>query len=502
MRTRLWILILGWLIAAPVAAQPLGNPQNITVVDSGTACVTAPSACASFAPNTSVAVAFSVSGTFSATLTAEATADGSTWRTVTVYNANGGTPSTAITSGGNYSINNVGFVGVRLRCTAYTSGTAVVAATRGFGVFSKNAPAFPASFTAGDLLYADTSTSVSGIADVAVGQVLVSGGVGAAPAYSANPTATTFTANRPSIATTSTDGFIAVNATAATSGVPVQQSPRIRLRSNVWNTTAVAANNTDDWWIESVPVSGLVPMGLLKVSSSLNGAGAVTFAYVDTAGNLSMNAAPPTTNTLASVFMNHGAFSAQTGGTGELNMGYNWYYNSGWKYRNTGVAGKIGFSTVSAGDWSVQTAPSGSADATITWVERLRISNSLGLVSAVTGWALGSSPVLMASATAPTIASGGCTSPAVTWSNGTAAFLLTLGSSCTNVKTMTLTMPTSAHFWMCDAVNNTGAQSATNVVVGTATSTTAVVLSNYSRTTGLAADYTAADTVLVKCSGG
>src|SRR5690242_20304953 len=47
---------------------------------------------------------------------------------------------------------------------------------------------FPTTFAVGDLLYANTTTTVTGLADVAVGQVLVSGGVGVAPAYSANPT--------------------------------------------------------------------------------------------------------------------------------------------------------------------------------------------------------------------------------------------------------------------------------------------------------------------------
>jgi len=108
----------------------------------------------------------------------------------------------------------------------------------------------------------------------------------------------------------------------------------------------------------------------------------------------------------------------------------------------------------------------------------------------------------MESLTAPTIASGGCTSPAVTSSNGTAAFLLTLGSSCTGVKTVVLTLPTATNFWACSAENNTSdAQQAANVVASRATSTTAVTLTNYSRTTGLQADYTAADTVLVKCTG-
>lgn len=119
----------------------------------------------------------------------------------------------------------------------------------------------------------------------------------------------------------------------------------------------------------------------------------------------------------------------------------------------------------------------------------------LGGFQAVSG-----SPVI--STTAPTIASGGCTSPAVTHSNGSAAFLLTIGTSCTGVKTIVLTMPAAAHFWACDANNNTSdAQQAANTIASRATSTTAVTLTNYARTTGLTADFTASDTLLVKCSG-
>lgn len=102
---------------------------------------------------------------------------------------------------------------------------------------------------------------------------------------------------RDGIITTSTDGGLLANNTASTAGVPVQQSPRLRLRSNVWNTTAVAANNTDDWWIESVPVSGTTPSGLLRFGSSLNGAAAthlMTLRSTDgklTIGGLALNAA-------------------------------------------------------------------------------------------------------------------------------------------------------------------------------------------------------------------
>ena len=50
------------------------------------------------------------------------------------------------------------------------------------------------SFAVGDLLYASASGTLSKLADVGTGQVLVSGGVATAPAYSASPTVTALTA--------------------------------------------------------------------------------------------------------------------------------------------------------------------------------------------------------------------------------------------------------------------------------------------------------------------
>lgn len=47
-----------------------------------------------------------------------------------------------------------------------------------------------ASYTIGDLLYASAPTTLSKLADVAVGSVLASGGVGAAPAWTSTPTLT------------------------------------------------------------------------------------------------------------------------------------------------------------------------------------------------------------------------------------------------------------------------------------------------------------------------
>jgi hypothetical protein len=102
------------------------------------------------------------------------------------------------------------------------------------------------------------------------------------------------------------------------------------------------------------------------------------------------------------------------------------------------------------------------------------------------------------SLTAPTIASGGCTSPAVTWANGTAAFKLTLGSSCTGVKTIVLTMPTPSNAWVCDAHDIT-----TNTFEPdmSASANTSVTITNYS-TIRVATDFVAGEVLLVKCAGG
>lgn len=126
--------------------------------------------------------------------------------------------------------------------------------------------------------------------------------------------------------------------------------------------------------------------------------------------------------------------------------------------------------------------------------------------SAYTDFAVGDLKVgtkLTVSGSAPTIASGGCTSPAVTWNNGTAAFLLTVGTSCAGVTTITLTLPAASNLWKCHAENNTSeAANDASYMTSRATSTTAVVLKKFARTTGVAADLTASDTILVSCMGG
>lgn len=65
--------------------------------------------------------------------------------------------------------------------TILTTNTAVTPAQGGTGI---------ASYAVGDLLYASAAAVLSKLAGVAIGQVLVSGGVATAPAWSASPTLT------------------------------------------------------------------------------------------------------------------------------------------------------------------------------------------------------------------------------------------------------------------------------------------------------------------------
>jgi hypothetical protein len=104
--------------------------------------------------------------------------------------------------------------------------------------------------------------------------------------------------------------------------------------------------------------------------------------------------------------------------------------------------------------------------------------------------------------TAPTIASGGCTTgsaQSVSANNGTAAFAITLGGA-TCGSTITLTMPAAAHAWHC-TVDDITTPASSEVHQTAASSTTAVVLTNYVRTTGVAGVFTGADVLAVSCRG-
>jgi hypothetical protein len=83
-----------------------------------------------------------------------------------------------------FSAGTTGFTPNSATTGTVTLGGSLVAASGGTG---------QTVYAIGDLLYADTTTSLAKLADVATGSVLVSGGVGVAPAWSNGPSLTTLT---------------------------------------------------------------------------------------------------------------------------------------------------------------------------------------------------------------------------------------------------------------------------------------------------------------------
>jgi len=111
----------------------------------------------------------------------------------------------------------------------------------------------------------------------------------------------------------------------------------------------------------------------LKIAPS----GVATFAGSVTIGSalnnsLSVGLTQPTTDTLNQIFAGQAAFGGQNSAGGETDIGHNWYYYSGWKYRFTSPSSNIKLN----GDViSFERAASGTANAAISFLESMRITS-------------------------------------------------------------------------------------------------------------------------------
>lgn len=103
---------------------------------------------------------------------------------------------------------------------------------------------------------------------------------------------------------------------------------------------------------------------------------------------------------------------------------------------------------------------------------------------------------LAISPTAPTV-SGFCTSPTVPANNGTAAFTIQPGTICAGISTGTITLPAATTAWACTIQNVT--TPASYVIGQTGGTTTTATITNYSRTTGLAIAWNDSDVHRVSC---
>lgn len=97
------------------------------------------------------------------------------------------------------------------------------------------------------------------------------------------------TALRSAIGTTSTDGIVLSNTTAAAAGAQ-QYSPRLHWIGQGWKTNATAASQTVDFISELQPVQAAAnPTGKLVISSSVNGGAYTEVAAFRTNGSLAIS---------------------------------------------------------------------------------------------------------------------------------------------------------------------------------------------------------------------
>lgn len=123
----------------------------------------------------------------------------------------------------------------------------------------------------GDLVVASGATAVARLADVAVGQVLVSGGVGVAPSYSANPAVTTLELGAGSTDTTlsrSAAGVLAVEGVVIPSISSTNTLTNKRITRRVTTTNAPGATPTTN--TDNVDVMNFTGLGTAITSMTTN----------------------------------------------------------------------------------------------------------------------------------------------------------------------------------------------------------------------------------------
>lgn len=89
----------------------------------------------------------------------------------------------------------------------------------------------------------------------------------------------------PAIATTSTDGLVIQNTTAATGGATVQMSPRTKWCGTAWNSSG-SASEIDCWIAEVLPVTAAgTTTSQFNIARSINGGAYTTILSLTSAGN-------------------------------------------------------------------------------------------------------------------------------------------------------------------------------------------------------------------------
>ena len=322
-------------------------------------------------------------------------------------------------------------------------------------------PAFTVAGTSGGIPYFSAASTWASSAALTQYGLMIGGGAGATPYTSSGITfggAAAGTGLYLAVGTATTD----VNAQSWTQTWDAAGVTFSALKLNVTDTAQAAASKLIDLQIDSNTLLGFVGK-----------TGSLTLSSVDSAGYGAVNAAT--------------GLDMAVGGTVVVRMTSNLGFQTsptfryGWHASGPGFGFDTALGRNAAGVVEVNNGTAGT----------YRDLKVRALYAGASN--------LIISGTAPTIGAGLCTSPSISANNGTAAFTITVGTSCTGVTTGSLTMPAATAGWQCDFVNVTSP--ASFVVSQTGGTGTTVTLTNYARTTGLATDFTASEVIRAKCIG-
>ena len=231
------------------------------------------------------------------------------------------------------------------------------------------------------------------------------------------------------LGTTSTDGIIAQNTTAATAGATVQMSPRVRWTGTAWNSSSVASE-TDSFFAEALPVTAAGTTSLSWRLGQIIAGGAVTYPFtIGGAGDW---------------LFPGGAAAGASGPSIGMAAAGRLYFN-----------GRLNFYTTGSGLITAE-VPGGNGiglDVTSAAVLKVRnqAQNAYGTVDAGS-LSLAGAPAILS--TAATVSSGFGSGTAGTIVSGSTSFVIrvTVGTNAGGT-TGVLGLPTATTFWNCFATD-------------------------------------------------